>query len=76
MLKAELTPDTTTSLPSELASPRAKLVYLYLDTTGQATADELAASLSMKKLAVLSVLRSLRSAGLVERTGDAFEPAA
>lgn len=60
------------ALPADLVSPQAKLVYLYLATTGEATLDELTATLSMKKLAVLSVLRSLSDDGLVRQEGDRF----
>ena len=38
-----------TTLPRELQSPRAKLVYLYLSTHGTATLAELQEALDMKK---------------------------
>jgi len=56
------TPDT---LPAELASPRAKLVYLYLDVTEAATVEDLQRCLDMRKIDLLSVLNSLTSAGHV-----------
>ena len=60
------------SLPNELNSPQAKLVYLYLETVGTATPDDLTDALSMKKISVLSILSSLSSDGLVEHEGDRF----
>lgn len=57
-------------LPDGIDSPQAKLVYLYLAATDGATVDDLAEALSMKKLSVLSVLRSLSAEGLIERDGE------
>ncbi|ELY82362.1 MULTISPECIES: hypothetical protein [Natrinema] len=59
-------------VPDDLESARAKLVYIYLDVTEGATVDELGDILAMKKINVLSVLRSLSSAGHVERTGSVY----
>lgn len=55
-----------TSLPDELASSTAKLVYLSLLTDGLATADQLRADLGVSKLTLFPVLRRLEEAGLVE----------
>lgn len=57
------TPET---LPEDISSPRAKLVYLYLDVTEAATVEDLQACLDMKKIDLLSVLNSLTTAGHVE----------
>ena len=62
----------TDPLPGELASPQAKLVYLYIEAMESATVDDQTEALSMKKLSVLSVLRSLSGDGLVERDGNRF----
>ncbi|WIV67772.1 helix-turn-helix domain-containing protein [Natrialbaceae archaeon AArc-T1-2] len=59
--------DTTVSVPDAIASPQAKLVYLYLAVRGEATADEICADLGLKKGTMLSIARSLRSRGYVER---------
>ncbi|WP_323675290.1 TrmB family transcriptional regulator [Halorubellus sp. PRR65] len=53
------------TLPETIASPRAKLVYLYLDVTEAATVEDLQECLDMKKIDLLSVLNSLTSAGHV-----------
>ncbi|WP_327052562.1 TrmB family transcriptional regulator [Halomicrococcus gelatinilyticus] len=57
------------SLPEELGSPRAKLVYLYLTTTSGATVDELQAGLDLPKMALFTIVRTLRERGLVEKRG-------
>jgi len=57
------TPD---AVPDELTSPRAKLVYLYLDVADAATVEDLQACLDMRKIDLLSVLNSLTSTGHVE----------
>jgi len=53
------------TLPEDITSPRAKLVYLYLDVTETATVEDLQACLDMKKIDLLSVLNSLASTGHV-----------
>ena len=59
-------------VPEQLGSPQSKLVYIYLEATGGATVDDLNTALSMKKIAVLSILSSLSSDGLVEKDGDTY----
>jgi predicted transcriptional regulator len=61
-----------TRMPEELSSPRSKLVYLFLSTREGATVEELGEGLDMKKLALFSVLKALRSRDLVERDGEFY----
>ena len=61
------------SLPADLESPRAKLVYLYLAAYGTARADRLCGDLEMKKGTVLSIARTLRDRGYLERTDGRYE---
>jgi DNA-binding IclR family transcriptional regulator len=60
------------SLPGDLDSPRAKLVYLYLETVGEATAGRLAEELDMQRMTAYSILGTLASRGVVDRDGDRF----
>ncbi|NHN59183.1 MULTISPECIES: helix-turn-helix domain-containing protein [Halorussus] len=64
---------TTSSreLPTELESPRAKLVYLYL-LPGAASIDTLQRDLDVEKITLYSILRTLRERGLVEKRGGSF----
>lgn len=59
-------------LPTEIDSPQGKLVYLYLEASDGATADELGQILTMKKIAILSVCNSLSSQGLIEKDGAEY----
>jgi predicted ArsR family transcriptional regulator len=59
-------------VPDEIESPRAKLVYLYLATTGRASVDDLANDLGMQKLALFSVLGTLAGRGVVASSGDSY----
>ncbi len=70
----ELNHDTArpAGIPSELNSAQAKLVYFYLEASEGATATDLHQSLGLPKLAVLSVLKSLVSEGLVEQTDTSY----
>lgn len=61
------------SMPEDLASPRAKLVYLYLEAFGSATADELRSALDVNKSTVLSITATLRERGLLERRNGRYE---
>jgi len=72
MMKQELATESVTELPTEVTSPQGKLVYLYLTATGGATLSDLNQTLSMNKMAVLSVIDSLSSQGLVEKTGSEY----
>jgi MarR family transcriptional regulator, organic hydroperoxide resistance regulator len=72
MMEQQLTTDQLEPLPTDLASPQGKLVYLYLEASGGATAADLHEALAMKKMAILSVLNSLSSQGHVERVGDTY----
>lgn len=58
-------------LPTELDSPRAKLVYLYL-RADDATIDDLQADLGVQKITLYSILRTLRRRELVEKRGERF----
>lgn len=55
------------AVPSSVESDQAKLVYLYLDRTDGATADAVAAALSLQKLSVFGVLGALERRGVVEQ---------
>lgn len=61
------------SMPADLASPRAKLVYLYLATYGSATADELRSALEVNKSTILSITATLRDRGHLERRDGRYE---
>jgi len=74
MIETKRAPTANSLLPSELQSPRAKLVYLYLTTNGDATVSEMGESLNMKKLSLYSILKTLRKEGLVACEGDTYAP--
>jgi transcription initiation factor IIE alpha subunit len=74
MIETETASAAAPALPRELQSPRAKLVYLYLTTNGDATVSEMGESLGMKKLSLYSILKTLRSEGLVDCDGDRYVP--
>ncbi|MFH5799162.1 helix-turn-helix domain-containing protein [Haladaptatus sp. DYF46] len=63
-------------MPDELDSPRAKLVYLSLATTGGATLDELQTGLDLPKITLYTIIRTLRERGLVNQEGEALTLAA
>lgn len=71
-MKQKLATPKINPLPDDLSSPQAKLVYLYLEATGGATLDDLNETLAMKKIAILSVLNSLTSRGLVDTDGSHY----
>lgn len=54
-------------MPTDVESPRGKLVYLYLDTRDGASLDELVDGLDVQRITLYSVLKTLRERGLVDR---------
>ena len=75
MLARQMSQSPPESLPATIQSPRGKLVYLYLATAGEATADELAASLDLSGLCCYAVLRTLTDRGLVIQRDGTYRPA-
>lgn len=65
---------TNRQLPTDVESPRGKLVYLYLATRQGATLDELHAELDLPRITLYSVLKTLRGRGLVAQDGDRYLP--
>ncbi len=72
MLETETAHSAAPTLPPELQSPRAKLVYLYLTTNDSATVADMCDSLGMKKISLYSILKTLRKQGMIDRDGDAY----
>lgn len=60
------------AIPDELASPTAKLVYLSLRVTGEATVTDLQRQLGLSKLTLLPILESLRKRDYVKRTENGY----
>lgn len=60
------------TLATELKSPRAKLVYLYLATARGGSVEELTRALGMTRLDLLSILDSLSKAGHVDCDGERY----
>lgn len=71
-MQQQVTTPPISTVPTELESPRAKLVHVYLEASGGATVDDLNETLRMQKLDVLSVLRSLSEGGHVSTDGDRY----
>ncbi|MDQ2050913.1 MarR family transcriptional regulator [Natronolimnohabitans sp. A-GB9] len=66
MMEQTQTDTAIRQLPTEINSPQGKLVYLCLEATGGATAEELGDLLALKKITILSICTSLSSQDLVE----------
>jgi len=62
------------SVPSELSSDGTKLVYLYLQVTGESTLSELNRSLEIKTISLLPILDTLVTKDLVAREGNCYLP--
>lgn len=60
------------TVPSDLNSPRAKLVYLYLSTHDGATVEELGENLGMKKITLYSILKTLREQDFAQQKTDRY----
>jgi len=64
------------SVPSDLSSDGTKLVYLYLQVSGESTLEELNRSLEMKSISLLPILNALQSKELVDREDEYYLPTA
>lgn len=62
------------SMPADLESATAKLVYLYVASGDATTVEQLCEGLDLTKGTVLSITGTLRERGYLERTESGFEP--
>ena len=62
--------ELSTEPPEDVDSTAGKLVYVYLSSVVETTVGGIADALDLKLIELLPTLRSLQSAGHVERTGD------
>lgn len=60
------------SLPSELDSMGAKLVYFHLHSTGGGTVVDLRHTLNIPTISIYPILRSLQEDDLVTRIGNRY----
>lgn len=58
--------DATPVVPESIESPQAKLVYVYLAQERNATVDDLADALDLRKLGLFDVIATLEADGHVE----------
>ncbi|ADD06683.1 HTH domain protein [Natrialba magadii ATCC 43099] len=63
---------TAVTVPDEFDSAQAKVVYLYLHVWPDSTADDLCGALGINKGTVLSIVRTLRKQGYVERVDGRY----
>jgi hypothetical protein len=68
--RADAATELSTEPPEDVGSTAGKLVYVYLSSVVEATVDGIADALDLKLIELLPTLRSLQSAGYVERAGD------
>ena len=61
-------------LPSDLSTARAKLVYLYLESTGGATVEELRDALDIPLITILPTVEVLVERSLVEVRDGRYRP--
>ena len=64
--------DLDVSIPDEIQSAQAKLVYLYVDLHREATLEQVRMDLELTTGTVLSVTNALRERGLLEREDGRF----
>ncbi|MFP8955351.1 helix-turn-helix domain-containing protein [Natrialbaceae archaeon A-CW3] len=63
---------TNLTVPSDLESSQAKLLYLSLAVCDDATVDDLCTDLNVDKGSALSILGTLRERGYVERADGQY----
>lgn len=60
----------STEPPQDVDSTAGKLVYVYLSSVVEATVESIADALDLKLIELLPTLRTLQSAGHVDRAGE------
>jgi hypothetical protein len=68
--RADATTELSTEPPADVESTAGKLVYVYLSSVVDATVEGIADALDLQLIELLPTLRSLQSAGYVERAGE------
>lgn len=62
------------TVPEELESARAKLVYVYLEIAGDASLEEMTDDLDIPAITLCRILHALDEKGIVGRAGGRFVP--
>jgi predicted transcriptional regulator len=65
-------PKHAVDIPTDLRSPQAKLIYLFLSMNGTTTISELQDGLNMKKISLYSILKTLEKDDVVSRNGERY----
>lgn len=65
---------TSFRIPDSLASPRSKLIYLYISVSGGASVSELKEALQEPLLTIYKILSTLLERQLIKRDGERFVP--
>jgi len=68
--RADATTELSTEPPADVESTAGKLVYVYLSSVVETTVEGIAEALDLQLIELLPTLRSLQSAGYVERAGE------
>lgn len=72
MSRAETIARERYAVPADLASARAKLVYLYLRMRGEADVEEMSSDLGLPLITLCDLLDTLEDRGIVSRDADRF----
>lgn len=59
-------------IPTDLRSPQAKLIYLFLSMNGTTTIGELQDGLNMKKISLYSILKTLEKDDVISKNGERY----
>ncbi|ATW87259.1 hypothetical protein halTADL_0446 [Halohasta litchfieldiae] len=59
-------------IPTDLRSPQAKLIYLFLSMNGTTSISELQDGLNMKKISLYSILKTLEKDDMVSKDGERY----
>ncbi len=63
------------SVPEEINSSTAKLVYVYLKSVTSATLEQICESLSLKQITLLPILKKLITHGFVKKSNQKYSVA-
>jgi DNA-binding MarR family transcriptional regulator len=61
------------SVPEEINSSTAKLIYVYIKSVSSATIEQLSSSLSMKRITLYPIVSTLQQKGFITKSNNLYQ---
>lgn len=61
------------SIPEEINSSNAKLIYVYMKSVTTATLEQICSALSMKKITLYPIISTLKNKGFITKSNNVYK---